>query len=80
MKTLNTIILGLAASRGRHVTTSARIGAMIFSLVCGLGLLIAGLITWNGFLVYLGGILTTLSVIALVILIIINIRRNRPRW
>ncbi|GHU52498.1 hypothetical protein FACS1894132_02270 [Clostridia bacterium] len=64
----------------RETSMSSRIAGMVFLLLCSIGVIIAGVITGLSILLLLGTIGTIIDTIVLAVLIVINWRKNTPRW
>jgi hypothetical protein len=64
----------------REVSMSSRIAGVAFLLLCSVGVIIAGVATGLTILLLLGIVWTIIDAIVIAILIIINWRKNTPRW
>ena len=78
MKDLETLLLMMSRDKGPSL--GAWISSIAFVIPGFLGFIIAGIITGEVLWLLIGGAGTVMSGIPLIILIIINIHRNKPRW
>ena len=77
---MKNLMMLFALNRGYKASMPLKIISMVFIILCAVAIVIAGVITGEALWLWLGLIWTIMFVIALVILIICNIRRNTTRW